>query len=156
MDVDPALLFDGVAFIWPVLRVCPLGTDCKPIHVQTLVEVVEHADIIIYIVKITLDKLKGELYSYKELYMLFVKAIDVVFRIEPPVHDKPGLSKAQDIQIFKEMFYRPGIRDVAGELAIVERQSRFLPKYKKKVYLREMVILLVPAPLDLVEGFGIT
>ena len=44
-----------------------------------------------------LDEFERELYSYKELYMLSVKTVDVIFRVETSVHNELGLTKTQDI-----------------------------------------------------------
>ncbi len=80
---------------------------------------------------------------------------DGMIRVKTSVHDKLGLAKAQDIQILKKMFYCLGIRDIPGKFAVVKGQSRFLAENKEQVDLRELVIILVLAPLDLVEGLGV-
>ena len=87
--------------------------------------------------------------------MLSVKTVDVIFRVESSVHNELGLSEAKDIKILKKVFYRLGIGDVPGELAVVKGQSGFLSKNKEQIYLRKLIIILVLAPLDLVKGLGI-
>ena len=120
VDVNPAFLFESIADIWPVLCVVPFSIDCKAISIKALIEVVKHTDVIIYIIKITLDEFEGELNSYKELNMFLVKTIYVVFRVKSAVHNKLGLAKSQNIQVFKQMLYRLGVWDISGKLAVIE------------------------------------
>ncbi len=80
----------------------------------------KHKDIIIYFIKVIPDEFKEEFDTYKELHMLSVKTVDVIFRVESSVHNELGLSEAKDIKILKKVFYRLGIGDVPGELAVVK------------------------------------
>jgi len=96
------------------------------------------------------DELKREPNPYQKLHMLSVKAIDIVLRVKTSVHDKLGLSKAQDIQILKEMFNSLGIRDISGEFTVVKGQAGFFAKNKEQIDLRQPVILFVLAPLNLI------
>ncbi len=68
------------------------------------------------------DKGKRHLDRQKELHMIPVQAVDVVFTIKSTIHDQFYLRKTKDIQFIEQMTDCFGIRDITSEFSVVERE----------------------------------
>ncbi len=155
MDIDAPLFFQSISLVRLILYVIPFRRDGIAISSGPFVVIGEGTDILIDRLQMTPDELEGQAYSHQELDVLPEEAVDVGFREEALVHDELGLAKAEDVQVPEKVSHCHDIRDVPGQLAVVERQAGLLPKHEEQVNLRQFVVLLVPAPLNLPEGFGI-
>ena len=85
--------------------------------------------------------------SEKELVVILIKNIYVVGAGEAAVHDQLGFAVSEYVELADKFSYGLDVRDVPGELPVVERKTRLFAKQYSEIDLRQMLSVLVLAVL---------
>lgn len=108
-----------------MLGILPLRLDRMAVELVFLVKVFKASKHIVDDIQFSAVQRQGHLCRDQKFQVSFKEGIDVVFTVKPSIHDQFHFGKAQHVQVRQQVLDGLGVRDVASQLAVIERKVGF-------------------------------